>query len=299
MTISQFIKLTRPRTLTAAFSPVCLGAAFSYYFYPLAQSYNLSFLYSLLILLTVIGAQIAANIWNEYFDYKSGLDANQTIGNSGAITREGLSPKLIKKLGYLFTLLPAITGFSLAYMTTPYLIPVGVFCIAISFFYSAGPMPLSRTPLGDLASGIAMGFAITLITAFIWAGQLTLFMLIAALPSLLLIAAILMANNLRDIKNDTKHGRHTLAIVLGRARALHLLRNVFIFCNLWLCTFVFMKVLPLSTLIACISAIPATKAIKIMHHFTDVVKMDHAMGYIAKATTTYHLLFAIGLLLAK
>ena len=106
MTASQLYRLARPRTLTAAFSPVILGASYAATLHTAVQSLWLSLFYTLLILICVMSSQIAANIWNEYFDFKSGLDLNQAAGNSGTIVREGISPQQVKKLGYIFSLTP-------------------------------------------------------------------------------------------------------------------------------------------------------------------------------------------------
>ena len=103
MTASQLYRLARPRTLTAAFSPVILGASYAATLHTAVQSLWLSLFYTLLILICVMSSQIAANIWNEYFDFKSGLDLNQAAGNSGTIVREGISPQQVKKLGSAYS----------------------------------------------------------------------------------------------------------------------------------------------------------------------------------------------------
>ena len=95
MTASQLYRLARPRTLTAAFSPVILGASYAATAHTAVHSFGLSLFYTLLILICVMSSQIAANIWNEYFDFKSGLDLNQAAGNSGTIVREGISPQQV------------------------------------------------------------------------------------------------------------------------------------------------------------------------------------------------------------
>ena len=155
MTASQLYRLARPRTLTAAFSPVILGASYAATLHTAVQSLWLSLFYTLLILICVMSSQIAANIWNEYFDFKSGLDLNQAAGNSGTIVREGISPQQVKKLGYIFSLTPLVLGIFLASQVSWWLLPAGAVCILISLFYSGGPKPISRTPFGELASGVA------------------------------------------------------------------------------------------------------------------------------------------------
>lgn len=112
MTASQLYRLARPRTLTAAFSPVILGASYAATLHTAVQSLWLSLFYTLLILICVMSSQIAANIWNEYFDFKSGLDLNQAAGNSGTIVREGISPQQVKNWAISFPSRRSCSAFS-------------------------------------------------------------------------------------------------------------------------------------------------------------------------------------------
>ena len=67
--------------------------------------------------------------------------------------------------------------------------------------------------LWGISSGVAMGLAIVLITGYAWTRELSLALLIPAIPSTLLVGSIMLTNNIRDIRNDESHGRRTLPIV--------------------------------------------------------------------------------------
>lgn len=158
--IQELIPLTRPpRTLAAALGPpVLLGASFSYYAFGAAHGTALAVFHTVLIFLAVVSAQIIANMWNEYADFKSGLDHGQKVGNAGSITRGAMSPTLIMRLIKTVMIVPPIViGLYLSATITWYYLPVGMVCILISFLYSGGPKPISRTPFGELSSGIAWG----------------------------------------------------------------------------------------------------------------------------------------------
>ena len=297
MNLSQFFALIRPRTLTAAFSPVVLGAAMGATQFQQTQPLWLSLFYTVGILICVLSAQMAANIWNEYFDFKSGLDLTQVAGNSGSIVRDGISPSVIKRWGYITTILPLVLGIALANAVTWWYIPVGMLCILTSILYSGGPKPISRTPFGELASGLAMGFAIVGITLFAWVHTLHWTYLIPAVPSTILIGAIMMTNNLRDFTNDANHGRRTLVILLGRERGLQLLRGLFLISSLWLVLWVACGSIPWTSLLALLSLVPAMKVIRIFNTYTDPVRLNEAMKFTSISCTLYHFLWAIGLLL--
>lgn len=297
--IQELIPLTRPRTLAAALGPTILGAAFSYYAFGALHGTELAIFHTILIFLAVVSAQIIANLWNELKDFKSGLDAGQKIGNAGSLTRGAVTPKLISTMIKVLMIVPIIIGLYLSSTITWWYIPAGIICILISFLYSGGPKPISRTPFGEISSGIAMGFAIVLITGYAWTRELSLAFLIPALPATLLVGSIMLTNNIRDIRNDEKHGRRTLPIILGRDRAISLMSIAYIFNFIWIGAWIYLKVLPIPALLTLIAIIPAFKTIKTFYTQVDEIKLDKAMGTTAGAAILYQLLLGIGLIIGK
>ncbi len=297
--IQELIPLTRPRTLAAALGPTILGAAFSYYAFGALHGTGLAIFHTILIFLAVVSAQIIANLWNELKDFKSGLDAGQKIGNAGSLTRGAITPKLISTMIKVLMIVPIIIGLYLSSTITWWYIPAGIICILISFLYSGGPKPISRTPFGEISSGIAMGFAIVLITGYAWTRELSLAFLIPALPATLLVGSIMLTNNIRDIRNDEKHGRRTLPIILGRDRAISLMSIAYIFNFIWIGAWIYLKVLPIPALLTLIAIIPAFKTIKTFYTQVDEIKLDKAMGTTAGAAILYQLLLGIGLIIGK
>lgn len=297
--IQELIPLTRPRTLAAALGPTILGAAFSYYAFGALHGTGLAIFHTILIFLAVVSAQIIANLWNELKDFKSGLDAGQKIGNAGSLTRGAVTPKLISTMIKVLMIVPIIIGLYLSATITWWYIPAGIICILISFLYSGGPKPISRTPFGEISSGIAMGFAIVLITGYAWTRELSLAFLIPALPATLLVGSIMLTNNIRDIRNDENHGRRTLPIVLGRDRAISLMSITYIFNFIWIGAWIYLKVLPIPALLALIAIIPAFKTINIFYTHVDEIQLDKAMGTTAGAAMLYQLLLSIGLIISK
>ena len=299
MLISEIIPLMRPRTLAAAFSPVFIGATFSYYAFGAAHGTGLALFHSLLIFLAVVCAQIVANMWNEYCDFKSGLDHGQKIGNAGSVTRGAISMSLLLNLIKGFTVISLLIGIYLSATITWWYIPAGLLCILISFLYSGGPKPISRTPFGEIASGLAMGLAIVLITSYAWTRELSWALWIPAIPSIYLVGAIMLTNNIRDYENDKSHGRRTLPIVLGRDRALNVMSTGYFFIYMWLFAWIYQGNIPVTSLLALLSAIPAAKVVSILVRNEDVFKLDKAMSFTAMASILYNILWGIGLIIGK
>ena len=299
MLISEIIPLMRPRTLAAAFSPVFIGATFSYYAFGAAHGTGLALFHSLLIFLAVVCAQIVANMWNEYCDFKSGLDHGQKIGNAGSVTRGAISMSLLLNLIKGFTVIPLLIGIYLSATITWWYIPAGLLCILISFLYSGGPKPISRTPFGEIASGLAMGLAIVLITSYAWTRELSWALWIPAIPSIYLVGAIMLTNNIRDYENDKSHGRRTLPIVLGRDRSLNVMSTGYFFIYMWLFAWIYQGNIPVTSLLALLSAIPAAKVVSILVRNDDIFKLDKAMSFTAMASILYNILWGIGLIIGK
>ena len=297
--IQELIPLTRPRTLAAALGPTILGASFSYYAFGAARGTGLAIFHTILIFLAVVTAQIVANLWNEYKDFKSGLDAGQKVGNAGSITRGAITPELIVTMIKVLMVVPIIIGAYLSATITWYYVPAGFVCILISFLYSGGPKPISRTPFGEISSGIAMGLAIVLITGYAWTRELSLALLIPAIPSTLLVGSIMLTNNIRDIRNDESHGRRTLPIVLGRERALSLMSIMYIFNFIWIVAWIIVGHMTWFSLLAFLAIPLAFKTVYTLSTKTDEFQLDKAMGTTAGAAMIYQLMWSIGLIIGK
>ena len=297
--IQELIPLTRPRTLAAALGPTILGAAFSYYAFGAARGTGLAIFHTILIFLAVVTAQIVANLWNEYKDFKSGLDAGQKVGNAGSITRGAITPELIVTMIKALMVVPIIIGAYLSATITWYYVPAGFICILISFLYSGGPKPISRTPFGEISSGIAMGLAIVLITGYAWTRELSLALLIPTIPSTLLVGSIMLTNNIRDIRNDESHGRRTLPIVLGRERALSLMSIMYIFNFIWIVAWIIVGHMTWFSLLAFFAIPLAFKTVHTLSTKTDEFQLDKAMGTTAGAAMIYQLMWSIGLIIGK
>lgn len=297
--IQEIIPLTRPRTLAAALGPTILGAAFSYYAFGATHGTGLAIFHTVLIFLAVVTAQIVANLWNEYKDFKSGLDAGQKVGNAGSITRGAITPELIVTMIKILMVVPIIIGLYLSATITWYYIPAGFLCILISFLYSGGPKPISRTPFGEISSGIAMGFAIVLITGYAWTRDLSSALLIPAIPSTLLVGSIMLTNNIRDIRNDESHGRRTLPIVLGRERALSLMSIMYLFNFIWILAWIIVGHMTWFSLLAFFAAPLAFKTLHTLSTKTDEFLLDKAMGTTAGAAMIYQIMWSIGLIIGK
>ena len=95
---------------------------------------------------------------------------------------------------------------------------IGIGGVVVAVSYTAGPWPLSRMGLGEVAAGVFMGPLMVLGAWYVQAGCIDRGPALASLPLALMVAAILHANNLRDMEADRAVGKRTLAVAFRVAR---------------------------------------------------------------------------------
>lgn len=286
-------QLTRPHTLTAAFAPVFLGTMISltYGFGPLNTTIFLAMLIASLLI------QMATNMFNEYYDFKRGLDTEESIGIGGAIVRNGVKPKTVLNLAFLLYGISILIGIYICMQTSWWLAAVGLVSMLIGYLYTGGPYPIAYTPFGELVSGVVMGMLLILIAFYIQTGTVTVDAVILSIPSMLLVAAIMMANNIRDIVGDEKSGRKTLAILVGRPTAVTILMLFFLISYIWIITLVVIGYLTPWALLILLSARKPYKAVTIFRKHDQPLQVMPAMKETAVTNTVFGLLLGIAILL--
>ena len=204
----------RPKTLPAAVGPVAVGTA-------VAMAADRLLLFPALgCFLGAMLLQIGVNLANDYFDFKNNIDSEERQGPV-RVTQSGLIPPEEVKRGMIVCLvLAAVVFLYLGVVGGIPIILVGIASVLAALAYSGGPYPIASNGLGELFVFIFFGLVAVGGTYYIQAKDLTLVALMAAVPPGLLITAIMVVNNLRDIDTDKKAGKNTLAVILGRYRTI-------------------------------------------------------------------------------
>ena len=203
----------RPWSYTAAIVPVLLGAAVA------AHEVTINWLLLVLALVGSIAIQGGTNLMNDYYDYKKGTDTPAVKGTGGALLRGDMTPEQIFRAGIIAFALGSAIGLYLVYTTGPFIFWLGLCSVAVGYFYTAGPFALAYVGLGELAVFIFMGPVMVLGSYYLQQPVIALPVIWAALPVSFVVAAILHANNLRDIDTDIINHKRTLATMLGRSGA--------------------------------------------------------------------------------
>lgn len=283
-------QLTRPHTLTASFAPVFLGTMIAIHYTALNWALFLAMLIASLLI------QAATNMFNEYYDYARGLDTEESVGIGGAIVRNGVSPKTVLVLAFLLYAISAVLGLYIAASTSWWLLAVGGIGMLVGYFYTGGPYPIAYTPLGELFSGLFMGFLIVIVAFYIQTETITTTAVMLAVPSTLLVAAIMMANNIRDMVGDKKSGRRTLAILAGRPAAVTIFMWFFILSYAWIILLVLLGVVTPWALLVLLSVVKPFKVILTFKRYSEPLQVMPAMKDTGITNTLFNFLLAIGLL---
>ncbi|CAA7600679.1 1,4-dihydroxy-2-naphthoate polyprenyltransferase [Acididesulfobacillus acetoxydans] len=286
-------KITRPHTLTASVIPVFVGTA-------LARRYGRTHLLLFLAMLTAcLLIQIATNLFNEYYDFKRGLDTQASIGIGGAIVREGFRPRTVMAMALAAYVLSILAGVYICANSSWWLALIGLVGMLIGYLYTGGPLPIAYTPLGEIFSGVLMGGMFILISFFIQTGYVNKEALLLSLPTTILVGAINMANNIRDRAGDKASGRRTLAILLGHNRAVCGLGLMFAAAYLWIAALALRDVVSPWLLLVFLSIPKAAQAVFRLVGKHLPWEMMPAVKATAQTNTLFGLLLSLSLLLAR
>ncbi|MEK4713747.1 MULTISPECIES: 1,4-dihydroxy-2-naphthoate polyprenyltransferase [Sporosarcina] len=284
-------QLTRPHTLTAAFAPVFLGTM-------IALTYGkLHFPLFIAMLVASVFIQMATNMFNEYYDFKRGLDTEQSIGIGGTIVRNGVKPKTVLNLAFMLYGISVLIGIYICMETSWMLAVVGILSMMVGYFYTGGPYPIAYTPFGELFSGVVMGMLLILIAFYIQTETVTTEAVLLSIPSMLLVAGIMLANNIRDLEGDKEGGRKTLAILVGRYNAITILMLFFIISYGWIIAMILFGHLTPWALLVFLSVKKPIGAITVFRKNHIPIHVMPAMKNTAVTNTLFGLLLGIGILI--
>ncbi|CRK84513.1 1,4-dihydroxy-2-naphthoate polyprenyltransferase [Neobacillus massiliamazoniensis] len=282
-------QMIRPHTLTASFVPVLLGTALA------LRTGHIHFGLFVAMLIASILIQAATNMFNEYFDFKRGLDNEHSVGIGGTIVRDGIEPKTVINLAFGFYGIALLLGVYICANSSWWLAVVGLLCMTVGYFYTGGPLPIAYTPFGEIFAGFFMGMMIILISFFIQTRTVDSTSILVSVPSLVLVGLILLSNNIRDLDGDKENGRKTLAILLGKKRAIYLLAGMFTFAYLWIIALIIFGVAPIWVALVILSVPKAIKATLGFVKNSLPIQMAPAMKATAQTNTIFGFLLAVGI----
>lgn len=232
MSLKIFLEVVEIRTKVASVFPFAIGVLFSIAFF-----HEVHWLSTLLFFIGMLVFDLATTAINNYMDYQKAHSEVYKY-QENVIGRTNTSPKIIRNMILGMIAFVFIIGIILTIQTGWLLLVMGAVCCFIGVFYTFGPIPLSRMPLGEIFSGFTMGLGIFAMVVYVNTHNTNVYdlmidfqtgnfalegnfwavaaIVLASLPLVFTIANIMLANNLRDLDRDIENHRYTLVFYIGR-----------------------------------------------------------------------------------
>jgi 1,4-dihydroxy-2-naphthoate octaprenyltransferase len=200
----------RPKTLPASIAPIILGTAVA-----LHES-GFHALTALMAMLTAVLLQIAANFANDALDFRRGADTAERTGPTRITSSGFVTPETVLRATGVVLALATVSGLYLVWRGGwPFLV-LGIAALICAVAYTGGPFPLAYLGLGEVFVFLFFGPIAVTGTAYLQTRDLTALSLAAAIPPGAMAIAILVVNNLRDLEQDERAGKRTIAVRIGR-----------------------------------------------------------------------------------
>ena len=221
MQLKPWIIAARLRTLPLAVSNILLGSFLAY------NQGKFSIIILLLGLATAVFLQVLSNFANDYGDFINGADEKRISKYERVLQSGKISPKQMRWMLIILTLLTFVTGISLiifaanALGTAALLVffGIGILCIIAAITYTIGKKPYGYIGIGDIAVFIFFGIVGVCGIYVLQTRQWDWHVLLPAASFGLLSVGVLNINNIRDLESDRISGKKTLVVRIGLEKA--------------------------------------------------------------------------------
>lgn len=260
-----------------------------------------NFFHLALIGVMALCAHVSVNAFNEFFDFRSGLDLltrrTPFSGGSGGLVANPAASHLALALALVTLAVVVIIGLYLAWQVGWRLLWIGIPGVLLIYAYT---QYVNRWPLVCLlAPGAGFGLMMTLGAFWVLHGQITLGAVSLALILTLLVSNLLLLNQFPDVEADVQVGRRHLPIAIGRKR------SATVFAILWISSYAILLVavlqqwLPAQTLLALITAPLLRKLLPgVLRHADEPDRLLPYMALNVALCHAYPLLLSAGLIWA-
>ena len=195
-------------------TPACvfLGASTS-----ISENLSINFYQLAIVLLGAISAHICVNTFNEYFDYRSGLDAKTSrtpfSGGSGTLVENPGAARAVLYVALISLGITVVVGIYYVFLHGAMLLPLGLAGVLIILTYTQW---LNRNPfLCLIAPGLGFGPLMVGGTHFVLTGEYSSLAFIVSLVPFFLVNNLLLLNQFPDIQADSSVGRKHFPITYG------------------------------------------------------------------------------------
>lgn len=280
-------------------TPACVavGVGTAYW-----QTSEINWFHVLLVLTGALSAHISVNAFNEYYDFKSGLDARTPrtpfSGGSGTLPANPQMQKATFWLAWFAFFVTASVGGYFVGLQGWQLIPVGVLGLILVVTYTT--VLVYHPILCLLAPGVGFGILMIMGTHFALTGTYSWTSFVASLAPTFLVSNLLLLNQFPDVEADQSIGRKHFPLILGRKASSALYGLFLVLAYLSVIVGVFLGLLPIFSLVAILTVILAWSAYKgARENAENVPALLPSMGMNVIINLTTPVLLAVGLFISK
>ena len=269
----------RTHTLAAALVPVLVGSGLAYG----DDVFRLdAFVWALIGALSI---QIAANFANDASDAKRGADTENRLGPPRMVALGVITPTQMWAATWIAVGVASVAGVALTLIAGPLILVIGVASLVAMLGYVGGPIPYGYRGYGEVFVFVFFGLVATVGSRYVHDMAAPLSVWLLAVPIGMLVTAILVVNNYRDIETDEAAGKRTLAVILGRDRTRTLLAVLMYGSYPLIVLFAVVGWTPQATMFAALLAPFAVGPVRIINAKTEGIALIRAL----KLTATRHL----------
>ncbi|MCK5054261.1 MAG: prenyltransferase [Anaerolineales bacterium] len=279
-------------------TPACVLAGLGTAFWSTGE---VNYLYFTLALIGAIAAHISVNAFNEYFDFKSGLDYRTHLtpfsGGSGTLPENPELARQALRVALAAIIITALIGSYFLWVRGIALLPLGALGLLTIVVYT--PWFTRNPALCLIAPGLAFGPLMVMGTDFVLTGAYSWTSFFASLVPFFLVSDLLLLNQFPDVEADQSVGRRHFPIILGRRASSLIYGTMLILAYLSIVLGVTLGHLPPTSLIGLLTLLIAGPVIVgAYRHAESVEKLVPYMGLNVIINIATPVLVAIGLLIA-
>jgi len=254
--------------------------------------------YAILAIVGLLIAHAAVNIFNDYFDAKSGLDYKTSrtpfSGGSGATPDGLMTISQDLWLGIICFIL---------------LIPIGAFFVwekglmLLPLLLAAALLIVLYTPVilkmgyPEWSPGLGLGILPVMGAYYVHTGAYTCSAFIASVPSYLLVHNLLLLNEFPDVEADKTVNRRTLPIVIGKKKAAYVFSVFVVLVYVWIVWGVLSRNMPVFTLLTLLTLPVAISVIRGAFRYDDMEQFLPVMSKNVQLILSVQALVAVGYVL--
>jgi 1,4-dihydroxy-2-naphthoate octaprenyltransferase len=255
-------------------------------------------LHILLVLVGAVCTHISVNAFNEYDDFKSGLDTRTErtpfSGGSGTLPANPGMAKTALIIALVSFGIVAMTGLYFTWLHGLALLPLGLLGMFVIVAYTPW---LTRNPvLCLIAPGLGFGPLMVMGTYFALTGEYSWMAFTASLVPFFLVSNLLLLNQFPDVEADKTVGRRHFPILIGRHLSSIIFSTFLVLTYVTVIIGVILSILPIGSLLGLASLILGIPLLKnSIKYADDIGKLIPFMGNNVLVNLVTPVLVAVGI----